>query len=62
MMKTMTVLPAPAIFDRNFMVMAPSPKKGPDVVAPYLFDTVEEAQEFIDGLLHKKRFWWNKED
>ncbi len=59
-MKPMTIYPAPAIFDRNFMIMVPNRTKGPGVVAPYFFDTQEEAQSFLDS--NATSYWWNSDN
>lgn len=62
MIQVRKILPAPAIFDKPFMVMMPNKSKGSGVVAPYLFDTREEAQKFLDAAEESlQKYWWDKE-
>lgn len=62
MLKPLTVQPAPAIFERAYIVLAPNKAKGPDVYAPYLFDTKDEADEFLAGLLKARpKYWWEQD-
>ncbi len=63
MFKMLSVLDAPDIFNKPYMVMVPNTKKGPDVCAPYLFDSKEEAEDFIRSLTKPvtDEYWWQKD-
>ncbi len=46
---------------KPFMVMVPNKRKGEEAVAPYFFDTKEEASEFINKQLPKVTYWWEQD-
>ena len=55
MLEVLKVLPAPAIFDRAYMIMVPAKKISPTAVAPHFFDDLKEAQEFVDKYKEDKK-------
>ena len=62
MLEVLKILPAPAIFERAYMVMVPNKKISPTAVAPHFFDDLIEAQKFLNKMSEKKNYWWNKEE
>ncbi len=59
-MEVLKILKAPEIFDKNYLIMVPNKSKR--AVAPYLFDTLEDAKRFLDSIKpDPKEFWWNKD-
>lgn len=51
------------IFEKPFMVLIPNRSKGSNACAPYFFDTMTEAQKFLDSVPGKiPSYWWDKEE